>query len=117
MLPNHSDSRYFIEVLSMQIQWWSHLRSPYKHKHARKYVHQAQKKLIWYKFYLFENFLNQACAGHSMFLEIILMLPKYVHVCVCPPPRPQITSGVILPLNDWLNNFGCFSVEFYGSCH
>jgi len=23
----------------MQIQWWSHLRSPYKHKHARKYVH------------------------------------------------------------------------------
>ena len=38
-----------------------------------------------------------------------------VCVCVCVhPPRPLITSGVILTLNDWLNNCSCFSVLFYG---
>ena len=46
----------------------------------------------------------------------------WVCVCVCVrvrayPPRPYITSGVILTLNDWLNNFGCSSVLFYGSFH
>ena len=25
-------------------------------------------------------------------------------MCVCPSPRPQVTSGEILILNDWLNN-------------
>ena len=36
------------------------------------------------------------------------------------PPRPSITSAVILTLNDWLNNSGCFSVPFYDPrcvCH
>ena len=32
------------------------------------------------------------------------------------PLRPYITSGMILTLNDWLNNYRCFSVSFYDSC-
>ena len=39
----------------------------------------------------------------------------YVHVC----PRVhkyRVTSGVILTLNDWLNNRSCFSDPFYGTC-
>ena len=33
-------------------------------------------------------------------------------VCVCTPPRPQITSGVILTLYNWLNTSCCFSARF-----
>ena len=33
-----------------------------------------------------------------------------VCICVCTPSRPQIPIGVILTLNDWLNNFDSFSV-------
>ena len=71
------------------------------------------------------DFLNQA---RAWFLEITFMSPKYVCVymcvcvcvctrayvcvcvraCVCPPLRPHMISGVILTLNDWLNNCGCF---------
>ena len=29
----------------------------------------------------------------------------YLCVCVCPPPRLLITSGVIWTLYDWLNKF------------
>ena len=32
-------------------------------------------------------------------------------VCVCPPPRPWITSGVIWTLCDWLNKFCCLSTS------
>ena len=35
-----------------------------------------------------------------------------VCVCVSMPLRPQITSGMILTLYDWLNNFCYFSVRF-----
>ena len=35
-----------------------------------------------------------------------------MHTCVCTPPRLYITSGMILTLYDWLNNFCCFSVLF-----
>ena len=63
--------------------------------------------------------LNQACASlclvFAWFLEITFMPPKYVCVCV-HPQRPYTTSGVILTLNDWLNNCGCFSLPFYSSC-
>ena len=47
------------------------------------------------------------------------MSPKFVCACVCvsTPEATHITSGVILTLNDWLNNCSCFSVSFYGSCH
>ena len=45
----------------------------------------------------FQQFLNQGCAW---FLQITFMPPKYVcaYACVCSPPRPQITSGMILTL-------------------
>ena len=36
-----------------------------------------------------------------------------VCVHVCTPPSPKITSGVILTLYDWLNNFCCFSVGMH----
>jgi len=41
----------------------------------------------------------------------------YMYACVCTPPRPWITSGVILTLNYWVNNCGCFSFLFNGSCY
>ena len=50
------------------------------------------------------NFLNQAHAGHRLvhawFLKIV-----DVYVCVCPPPRLLIISGVIWTPYDWLNKF------------
>ena len=47
-----------------------------------------------------------ATGQRARFLEITFMLSKCV--CVCPPLRPYITSGVILALNDWLNNRSCY---------
>ena len=68
------------------------------------------------KFYDLAYFLNQARRpARTWFLEITFIPPRYV--CVCPPPGLYITSGVILTLNDWLNNCGCFSAPSYGSCH
>ena len=44
------------------------------------------------------------------------MPPKCVCVCLCvhvsTPEAIYITSGVILILNDWLNNCGCFQFRF-----
>ena len=34
------------------------------------------------------------------------------YACVHPQGHIRITSGVILTLNDWLNNFGCFQFRF-----
>ena len=59
------------------------------------------------------KFLNQVCAALKS-----LSFPQ--SVCVCPPPRPLINSGVIMTLNDRLNNCSYFLVTFYGSfrrCH
>ena len=46
---------------------------------------------------------------HIMVSNNITHACKYVRVCA--PPRPYITSGVILTLYDWLD-FCCFSVPF-----
>ena len=56
--------------------------------------------------------LSQACAGcrpaHAWFLKIVCMrVHAYMCACVCvsPPPRLLITSGVIWTPYDWLNKF------------
>ena len=65
---------------------------------------------------LFGNqFLNQARAGSRC-------VPGFLKsfscgMCVCTPSRPQIISGMILTLNDSLNNYSCFSIQLYGYCH
>ena len=62
------------------------------------YLTEQQKfhgiKLLWFTGFdqnVENSFLNQAHAGLRLacawFLEITLVPPKYVCVCVCPPPR------------------------------
>ena len=45
----------------------------------------------------------------------IVYIYYYVDVYVCAHPE-AINSAVILTLYDWLNDFCCFSVKFYGTC-
>ena len=57
--------------------------------------------------------LNQVHAGcrpvRAWFLKIVSVRTSVcVFVCVCPPPRPLITSGVIWTPYDWLNKFYSF---------
>ena len=42
-------------------------------------------------------FINQACTGLCVpgFLKLLWFMRQYVYVCVCPPPRPLIISGMI----------------------
>ena len=65
------------------------------------------RRLASYKVCLF---LNQVHAGlqlaHAWFLEIVpVQTSVCVFVCVCPPPRLLITSGVIWTPYDWLKKF------------
>ena len=41
------------------------------------------------------------------FLELLLFVNACIHVCVCPPPRLLITSGVMCDIDpyDWLKKF------------
>ena len=48
---------------------------------------------------------------HAWFLEVISSANVCLCVCVCTPKAINNYS-VILTLNDWLNNFSCFSVPF-----
>ena len=43
------------------------------------------------------DFLNQACAGHGAGTPgfLVLLLSANFSMCVCPPPRLLITSGVM----------------------
>ena len=63
------------------------------------------------------HLLNQMCAGlwpvHTWFLEtdsVWTSVCVFLHVCVSPPPRILITSGVIWTPYDWLNKFYSFYV-------
>ena len=55
-------------------------------------------RLTYCYYFIPTTFLNQACTGHlpvhAWFLEIALVHTSE-YLCVCPPPRPLITSGMI----------------------
>ena len=60
-----------------------------------------------------KNFLNQACVGnrpvHAWFPKIAFVCEVgSMCVCVCPPPRLLISSGMIWTIYDWLNKFYSF---------
>ena len=59
--------------------------------------------------YVFEP----GAASASGFLKLLLCGSQYVCLCmcVCPPPRLSMTSGVICTQYDWLNKFYSFYME------